>query len=101
MEGVFAEGDALPSVRQLASEQRINPLTVSKALQMLVDEGLVEKRRGLGMFVAAGAAERLLTTERDQFLNHEWPRIRERIRRLDLNEQDLLKPLSADTGGAV
>ena len=101
LEGVFAEGDALPSVRQLASEQRINPLTVSKALQMLVDEGLVEKRRGLGMFVAAGAAERLLTTERDQFLNHEWPRIRERIRRLDLNEQDLLKPLSADTGGAV
>lgn len=90
LEGVFAEGESLPSVRQLASEHRINPLTVSKAMQMLVDEELVEKRRGLGMFVRDGAKETLVATERSRFLSEEWPAILSKIERLGLSAQDLL-----------
>jgi len=90
LDGVFNDGDALPSVRQIASEQRINPITVSKAFQMLVDEELVEKRRGLGMFVAEGAGARLVQHERERFLQEEWPRTVERIERLGLEMSSLL-----------
>ena len=93
LDGAFSDGEALPSVRQIASEQRINPITVSKALQMLVEEGLVEKRRGLGMFVAEGASSRLAQLERDRFLQEEWPRTVERIERLGLKPADLLAQL--------
>lgn len=94
MEGVFAEGDALPSVRQIASEQRINPVTVSKAMQMLVDEDLVEKRRGLGMFVKEGAKNALTQTERSRFLNEEWPMVVNKIQRLGLSREELLTGVS-------
>lgn len=90
MDGVLSEGDALPSVRQISSEQRINPITVSKAMQILVDEKLVEKKRGLGMYVLSGARERLSTEERRKFLEQEWPQIAERIERLGLEIDELL-----------
>ena len=90
LEGVLAEGEALPSVRQVATEYRLNPLTVLKAYQQLADEGLVEKRRGLGMFVAPGAIEALLKDERERFLAHEWPRIHATIQRLGLSAEALL-----------
>jgi len=90
LDGAFSDGDALPSVRQIASEQRINPITVSRAFQMLVDEELVEKRRGVGMFVAEGAGERLIRQERERFLQSEWPRTVERIERLGLDVESLL-----------
>lgn len=92
MDGDLAEGDALPSVRQISSEQRINPMTVSKAMQMLVDEELVEKRRGLGMYVLSGAKDKLATDERAKFLRDEWPQIAQRIERLGLDIDDLLGP---------
>ena len=90
LEGVFVEGQSLPSVRQLASEHRINPLTVSKAMQMLVDEDLVEKRRGLGMFVRDGAKTTLIASERERFMTEEWPIILSKIERLGLSTQQLL-----------
>ena len=90
MDGDLAEGDPLPSVRQISSEQRINPMTVSKAMQMLVDEELVEKRRGLGMYVVSGAKDKLATEERAKFLREEWPYIAQRIERLGLDLDDLL-----------
>ncbi|XOV89548.1 MAG: GntR family transcriptional regulator [Pseudomonadota bacterium] len=90
LEGTYRDGDALPSVRQVASEQRINPITVSRAYQLLVEQNLVEKRRGLGMFVREGATDELLTLEREKFLNEDWPRICERIRRLGLRLETLL-----------
>jgi GntR family transcriptional regulator len=90
LEGVFVEGESLPSVRQLASEHRINPLTVSKAMQMLVDEDLVEKRRGLGMFVRDGAKTTLIASERERFMTEEWPIILSKIERLGLSTQQLL-----------
>jgi GntR family transcriptional regulator len=90
LEGVFLDGDGLPSVRQLASEHRINPITVSKSLQLLVDDGLVEKRRGLGMFIKQGAATRLKDIERQRFLTEEWPLVVEKILRLGLSKQTLL-----------
>jgi GntR family transcriptional regulator len=95
LEGTLKEGDALPSVRQVAAEFRVNPLTVLKGYQQLVDEQLVEKRRGLGMYVSAGATAALLREERRRFLETEWPRIRATIARLGLSEQDLLKPTAA------
>src|SRR3990172_5543609 len=73
LDGTLAERDALPSVRTVASELQLNPITVSKSYQALVDEGLVEKRRGLGMFVCEGARRRLLDSERQRFLQQEWP----------------------------
>lgn len=82
LEGVYQDGDVLPSVRQIASEHRINPITVSKAFQMLVDEALVEKRRGMGMFVGEGAREQLIAHERDRFLSEEWPAFLEKAQRL-------------------
>jgi GntR family transcriptional regulator len=91
LEGVLKEGEALPSVRQVASEYRLNPLTVLKAYQQLVDEGLVEKRRGLGMFVAPGGCAACRNDERESFLANEWPRIHERILRLGLTTEALLR----------
>jgi GntR family transcriptional regulator len=90
LDGVLKEGDPLPSVRTVAAEYRINPLTVLKSYQELVDEELVEKRRGLGMFVNAGARKLLLKGERQKFLSEEWPRIQETIQRLGLSAQELL-----------
>lgn len=90
LEGVFQEGDALPSVRNVAAEYRINPLTVQKGYQELVEEGVVEARRGLGMFVTPGARALLLREERRKFLGEEWPRIRETIERLGLTAEELL-----------
>ncbi len=90
LDGVLNEGDPLPSVRNVASEYRVNPLTVLKAYQQLVDEQLVEKRRGLGMFINAGARDLLLRAERDRFLKEQWPAIHATIQRLGLTPQDLL-----------
>ena len=90
LDGALNEGDALPSVRQVAADYQINPLTVSKAYQELVDEQLVEKRRGLGMFVTDGARQALLRSERESFLREDWPRIRARIERMNLDLQKLL-----------
>lgn len=84
------EGDALPSVRQIAGELSVNPLTVTKAFEALVDIGVVEKRRGLGMFVTNGAREKLLAHERDKFLAEDWPRIAAQIKALELDLQSLL-----------
>jgi GntR family transcriptional regulator len=91
LEGTLAEGDALPSVRSVAAEHTLNPLTVLKGYQQLVDEGLVEKRRGRGMFVTPNARVHLLRDERERFLVHEWPRVRSTIERLGLDAEDLLK----------
>ena len=90
LDGVLKEGDPLPSVRNVAAEFRVNPLTVLKGYQELADEQLVESRRGLGMFVNAGARKRLLERERQKFLAEEWPRISATIQRLGLKRQELL-----------
>src|ERR1700691_862455 len=90
LEGALKEGDPLPSVRNVAAEFRVNPLTVLKGYQQLVDEKLVEKRRGLGMYVSAGAAAMLRADERRRFLNVEWPRISATINRLGLSAAELL-----------
>src|SRR3954463_9324084 len=87
LDGVLDEGDSIPSVRNVAAEYRVNPLTVLKAYQQLVDEGLVESRRGRGMFVNAGARSALLAAEREKFVNDEWPKIRERMKRLGLTSK--------------
>ena len=91
LDGALNEGDALPSVRQVAADYQINPLTVSKAYQELVDEQLVEKRRGLGMFVTDEASKKLRGSERERFLTEEWPAVAERIERLGLSIEDLLQ----------
>lgn len=83
------DGGAMPSVRALAGEYLINPLTVSRALQVLVDDGLLESRRGLGMYVQAGARNRLRRTERDRFLTQEWPAIVARLRQLGIAAHEL------------
>ena len=90
LDGVLKEGDPLPSVRNVAAENRVNPLTVLKAYQELVGEELVETRRGLGMFVKAGAKDSLLRGERQRFLADQWPRIAATIQRLGLSPQELL-----------
>ena len=90
LDGTLGESEALPSVRTVASEYQLNPITVSKSYQALVDEGLVEKRRGLGMFVCQGARKKLLATERDKFLNDEWPATLNRIGQLGLDIRNLL-----------
>lgn len=96
LDGVFREGDALPSIREISSEHRINHITVAKALQMLVDDGVVEKRRGVGMFVVAGAVANLVALERDRFLREEWPRTCRKIRRLGLSGDELMAALAKD-----
>ncbi|MYM73046.1 MULTISPECIES: GntR family transcriptional regulator [Duganella] len=98
LDGLLKPGDALPSVRQIAAEYQLNPITVSRAYQELVDETLVEKRRGIGMYVTDGARDKLLATERERFLREDWPVVLERIRRLGLDLESLLKPAA---GGAA
>jgi len=99
LDGLLKPGDPLPSVRQVAAEYQLNPITVSRAYQELADEALVEKRRGLGMYVTEEAAKKLLSTERDRFLREEWPLVVERIQRLGLRMEELLKPVA--NGGAA
>jgi len=91
LEGVLGEGDALPSVRNVAAEYRLNPLTVLKGYQELVDQDLVEKKRGRGMFVIDGARLQLLQAERQRFLDKEWPEVIATIQRLELDTSTLLK----------
>ena len=98
LDGVLSEGDPLPSVRNVAAEYRVNPITVLKGYQELVDEQLVETRRGRGMFINAGARELLLRGERQKFLAEEWPRIAATIQRLGLTPEELLK--AAATNGS-
>ena len=91
LEGVLKEGDPLPSVRHVAAEFRLNPITVLKGYELLVGEQLVEKRRGRGMYVTAGASRALLNEERRRFLENDWPRIRAAIQRLGLSAAELLQ----------
>ncbi len=90
LDGELKEGDAVPSVRQVAVDYQINPLTVSKAYQDLADEALLDKRRGLGLFVGSGAREKLLELERERFLKEEWPTLRARLTRLGFDLNTLL-----------
>jgi len=104
LEGVLGDGDALPSVRNVAAEYRLNPLTVLKGYQELVDEGLVEKKRGRGMYVTDGARKQLLKDERRRFLETEWPKVWATIERLGLDVEELLRDAQATEskdGGAV
>ena len=94
LEGVLGDGDALPSVRNVAAEYRLNPLTVLKGYQKLVDEGLVEKKRGRGMFVTDGAQKRLLKDERQRFIEKEWPMVAAMIARLGLSAEQLLREIN-------
>ena len=95
LDGLLGEGDSLPSVRNVAAEYRVNPLTVLKGYQQLVDEHLVEKRRGLGLFINTGARDLLLRGERQKFLGEQWPQIHATIRRLGLTLRELM---AADAG---
>ncbi len=90
LDGEPAEGQAMPSVRALATRYLLNPLTVNRALQSLGDEGLLESRRGMGLYVMAGARDRLKAVERQRFLQAEWPRLRERLRRLGIGPEQLI-----------
>ena len=92
LDGFLKEGDPLPSVRTVAAEYRVNPLTVLKGYQELVDEKLVESKRGLGMFIKAGARSLLLQSERQNFLAEQWPRVYATIQRLGLTPEELLDP---------
>ena len=92
LDGALKEGDPLPSARSVAAEYRVNPLTVLKGYQQLVDEDLVETRRGRGMFIKPGAHGTLLEGERRRFLAQVWPRVRATIQRLGLAERELLEP---------
>ncbi len=98
LDGSFKEGEALPSVRTVAVESQVNPLTVSKAYQELQQAGVAEPRRGLGLFVVPGAQRQLQAAERDNFLSKEWPEIASRIRRLGLSLNDLLAAEAAQGG---
>jgi GntR family transcriptional regulator len=95
LDGVLKEGDPLPSVRNVAAEYRVNPLTVLKGYQQLVDEGLVETKRGRGMFINVGVRDLLLQGERRKFVAEQWPRIYEAIQRLGLTLQELLEAAAA------
>lgn len=99
LDGTLNDGDVLPSVRSVAAEYRLNPMTVMKGYQELVDADLVEKRRGLGMFVMQGASDKLLTSEREKFLQEEWPGIYSRIDRLGLDLEDLFKQQQKNNKG--
>ena len=98
LDGTLAEGVALPSVRTVASDFQLNPITVSKSYQALVDEDLVEKRRGLGMFVREGARKKLTGSEREKFLSEEWPAMVTRIRQLGLDVTKLLQSVTEKEG---
>jgi GntR family transcriptional regulator len=95
LDGVLKEGDPLPSVRNVAAEYRVNPLTVLKGYQQLVDEGLVETKRGRGMFINEGARDVLLQGERQKFVAEQWPRVYETIQRLGLTLEELLSAAEA------
>ena len=97
LEGVLTDGDALPSVRNVAAEYRLNPLTVLKGYQELVDEGLVEKKRGRGMFINEGAQSKLLLDERARFIDKEWPMVLATIKRLGLDTDTLLRKGGPDS----
>lgn len=99
LDGVLKQGDALPSVRQVAADFQLNPITVSKAYQELVDDNLVEKRRGLGMYVTEGARAALMNSEREHFLNEEWPTLFARLKRMNLDLQTLLDRAPKKTVG--
>ncbi len=99
LDGLLKPGDPLPSVRQVAADFQLNPITVSRAYQTLADETLVEKRRGIGMYMTEGAVEKLLASERERFLSEEWPAVVKRIRRLGLDPQQLLG--GANAGGVA
>ena len=101
LDGVLKEGDPLPSVRNVAAEYRVNPLTVLKAYQKLVDEDLVEMKRGLGMFVKPGARDQLLKGERQKFLAEEWPRVAAKIQRLGLTRKELIAAAKRSLGKSV
>lgn len=101
LDGVLKEGDPLPSVRQVAAEYRVNPLTVLKSYQQLVDDQLVRSKRGRGMFINAGARNLLLQGERQKFLEEQWPRIAATIQRLGLNPDELLEAAAAGTAAAA
>ena len=101
LDGVLKEGDPLPSVRNVAAEYRVNPLTVLKAYQQLVDEQLVEKRRGLGMFVKNDSRKLVLRNEREKFLTEEWPRICATIERLGLSSNELLDDANRRAESAI
>jgi len=98
LDGAIKPGDGLPSVRQIAADYQLNPLTVSRTYQELSDEGLIEKRRGIGMFMSQNAATRLLARERARFLHSEWPEICARIRRLGLTADELLAVGDKESG---
>ncbi len=91
LDGLLHDGDPLPSVRTIAGDYHLNPLTVLRAFQMLEEEGVVEKRRGRGMFVRAGGRDRLLALEREAFRTQQWPRIQRKILRLGLDPSELLQ----------
>jgi GntR family transcriptional regulator len=97
LDAALAEGDPLPSVRTVAADYRVNPLTVLKAYQQLADEQIVEKRRGIGMFVRAGVRQRLLRDERQRFLEREWPAVLATLERLGLTAQELLGASAGDS----
>ena len=97
LEGVLTDGDVLPSVRNVAAEYRLNPLTVLKGYQELVDEGLVEKKRGRGMFINEGAQSKLLQDERARFIEKEWPMVLATIKRLGLDTDELLKQVASNS----
>ena len=99
LDGLLSEGDPLPSVRNVAAEYRVNPLTVLKGYQQLVDEGLVAARRGRGMFINAGARDLLLKAERQKFLTEEWPKVRATIQRLGLTPDELLAVAESEEEG--
>ena len=99
LDGVLKQGDALPSVRQVAADFQLNPITVSKAYQELVDEQLVEKRRGLGMYVSEGARDALMRSERDRFLSEEWPLLYARLKRMNVDLATLIA--SAEKNGGT
>jgi GntR family transcriptional regulator len=100
LDRVLKEGDALPSVRNVAAEYRVNPLTILKAYQQLVDEDLVEKKRGLGMFVKPGARNLLLQGERQRFLTEQWPRVYATIQRLGLSPEELMDRAASSGDGS-
>lgn len=95
LSGDIKEGEVLPSVRQVAMDYKVNPLTVSKSYQILVDESLVEKKRGLGMFVKEGAVKKVQNNENHQFINEDWPKILIKIQQLNLDTTELINSLKA------
>ena len=96
LDGSLPEGEILPSVRQVASQFQLNPITVMKSYQTLVDDGIVEKKRGVGMYCLEGARSKLLEQEKLQFITHEWPRIVKQIRQLGIKPEELLRALESE-----